>query len=346
MGKRMEKMAFGFGVVNLLGAIAMVEDIGAFLFFLVISFVCFVNCRKLLLKIFCGSVIKRKIRLTKTKLYLKKEVDLLVRKKKSLELFISDNDKYVNEIIDYGENAERLKKEISNLKMEKNVLSENINDLEIEKEKIITNNNQVLSFKEKKLKKKIRVLESQKENLEDFMKQEEIISRAINDKTELFDILSNKNENLKEQNENLKSEIALLERQVRPMKQKVSFVNTISLEYVDGLDGYGFEEFTSELLRCLGFDRCTTTQSSGDYGIDVVAEKDGVKYGIQCKNYTQAVGNKAIQEAYSGKDYYGCHVAIVFTNNYFTASAVNQAEKNGVVLWDRDKLREFIETLT
>lgn len=306
MKKRMEKMAFGFGMVNVLGAIAMVEDIGAFLFFLVISCVCFVNCRKLLLKILCGSVIKRKIRLTKTKLYLKKEVDLLVRKKKSLELFIADNDKYVNEIIDYGDKVEKLKK----------------------------------------IRQNVQVLESKKENLEDFMKQEEIISRAINDKTQLFDMLSNKNENLKEQNENLKSEIALLERQVRPMKQKVSFVNTISLEYVDGLDGYGFEEFTSELLRGLGFDRCTTTQSSGDYGIDVVAEKDGVKYGIQCKNYTQAVGNKAIQEAYSGKDYYGCHVAIVFTNNYFTPSAVNQAEKNGVVLWDRDKLREFIEALT
>ena len=55
-----------------------------------------------------------------------------------------------------------------------------------------------------------------KENLEDFMKQEEVISRAIRDKSELFDILSIKNENLKQQNENLKNEIQLLQNQMKP----------------------------------------------------------------------------------------------------------------------------------
>lgn len=51
------------------------------------------------------------------------------------------------------------------------------------------------------------------------------------------------------------------------------------------------------------------------------------------------------RQLYSGKNFYNCPVAIVLTNNYFTTGAINQAEKNGVVLWDRDKLKEFIETL-
>ena len=332
MKERKEKVVFGFGMFNLLGSVLLTDRIDAFLFFLIIAILCFINCRKLLVRIFCQSVIKRKIRLMREEKDLKKEVNLLIRKKNTLELFIADNDKYVNEIIDYGENVETLKKQI--------------NALETEKEKLITNNRQVLSLEERKLKESIQVLEDRKENLEDFMKQEEVIARAIHDKSELFDILSNKNEGLKEENRSLQSEIALLEKQIKPIRQKVNFSKTISLEYVDSLDGYEFEDFTRDLLRCLGFDECTRTQSTGDYGIDVIAKKDGVKYGIQCKNYKNEVGNKAIQEAYSGKNYYNCHVAIVLTNNYFTSNAIKQAERNGVVLWNRDKLKDFIETLT
>lgn len=328
MKGRKEEIIFCFGVFNLLSAILMLDEIDIFIFFLIISFLCFINCRKLLLKILCHSVVKRKIRLMREEKRLKQDVDLLIRKKTTLELFISDNDKYVNEIIDYGNNVEKLK--------------EQINVLQLEKKKITANN----YSREKELEQDILVLETRKENLEDFMKQEEVISRAINDKSELFDILSNKNEDLKQQNRELKDEVELLEKQLKPMKQRVNFAKTVSLEYVDGLDGFEFEDFTRDLLKCLGFEKCITTQSTGDYGIDVIAEKDGVKYGIQCKNYQNEVGNKAIQEAYSGKNYYSCHVAIVLTNNYFTSSAINQAEKNGVVLWNRDKLKEFIETLT
>lgn len=341
-----EKIIFGFGIFNLLGSVLLTDQLDAFLFFLIIAILCFMSCRKLLFKLLCGSVVKRKIELMKQELYLRKEVDLLIRKKNTLELFISDNDKYVNEIIDYDENVNKLKKQINELEKQKDVVSERvkkqINNLEIEKEKLLISS----SFQEKRLKQNIQVLKSRKENLEDFMKQEEVISRAIRDKSELFDILSIKNENLKQQNENLKNEIQLLQNQMKQTKQKVSFSQTISLEYIDNLDGFEFEDFTKDLLESLGFNNCRTTQSTGDYGIDVIAEKDGIMYGIQCKKYKNEVGNKAIQEAYSGKNYYNCHVAVVLTNNYFTSNAINQAEKNGVVLWDRDKLKEFTETLT
>ena len=87
------------------------------------------------------------------------------------------------------------------------------------------------------------------------------------------------------------------------------------------------------------------TKKTGDFGIDVMAEKNGVKYGFQCKNYSKAVGNKSVQEAYTGKNFYTCHVAIVVTNNYFTSGAMKQAEKSGVVLWDREKLNELIREI-
>ena len=75
----------------------------------------------------------------------------------------------------------------------------------------------------------------------------------------------------------------------------------------------------------------------------ILAEKEGIKYGIQCKCYASDIGNKAVQEAFAGKTYYNCHVAAVLTNRHFTKSAKELSEANKVLLWDREKLEEFIQ---
>ena len=116
--------------------------------------------------------------------------------------------------------------------------------------------------------------------------------------------------------------------------------NYINYDY---MDGHNFEYYCAELLRKNGFENVEVTKGSGDQGIDIIAYKDGIKYGIQCKCYASDIGNKAVQEAFSGKTFYNCHVAAVLTNRYFTASAKELAEKNGVLLWDRDKLNRMIE---
>ncbi len=108
-------------------------------------------------------------------------------------------------------------------------------------------------------------------------------------------------------------------------------------------DGYAFEEYTANLLKKLNYTNVSVTSSSNDYGIDVLAEKNGIKYAIQCKLYSQPVGNKAVQEAFSGKNFYNCHIAVVLTNNTFTENAKNLAKSNGVLLWDKDILQKMIE---
>lgn len=116
------------------------------------------------------------------------------------------------------------------------------------------------------------------------------------------------------------------------------------LSDIDSLpDGYAFEEYTAELLKKLGYINVSVTSSSNDYGIDVLAEKDNIKYAIQCKFYSQPVGNKAVQEAFSGKQYYNAHVAVVLTNNVFTENAKNLAKNTGVLLWDKDILQNMID---
>ena len=88
---------------------------------------------------------------------------------------------------------------------------------------------------------------------------------------------------------------------------------------MDLMEGHELEYFCADLLRRKGFIEVEVTKGSGDYGIDILAEKDGVTYAVQCKCYTAPIGVKAIQEAYAGsqcdgKDYGNPHVDAVINH--------------------------------
>ena len=112
---------------------------------------------------------------------------------------------------------------------------------------------------------------------------------------------------------------------------------------IDLMEGHDFEYYCAELLKKRGFQEVEVTKGSGDYGIDILAEKEGVTYAIQCKCYTAPVGVKAVQEAYAGRDYYDRMVGAVLTNQYFTQPAVEAAKKLKILLWDRGYLESMME---
>ena len=72
-------------------------------------------------------------------------------------------------------------------------------------------------------------------------------------------------------------------------------------EDFDLMEGHDFEYYCAEILRKNGFQEVEVTKGSGDYGIDILAQKDGVTYAIQCKCYTAPVGVNAVQEAFAGR---------------------------------------------
>ncbi len=109
------------------------------------------------------------------------------------------------------------------------------------------------------------------------------------------------------------------------------------------MEGRDFEHYCAELLRRRGFQEVEVTKGSGDYGIDILAEKDGVTYAVQCKRYAAPVGVKAVQEAYAGRDYYDRMVGAVLTNQYFTQPAVEAARRLKILLWDRGYLESMME---
>ena len=116
-------------------------------------------------------------------------------------------------------------------------------------------------------------------------------------------------------------------------------------KHYDSMDGGEFEQFCAELLRKNDYINVEVTSGSGDFGVDILAEKDGVTYAIQCKRSSSTVGNAAVQEIFSGREYYKCHVGVVMTNNYFTQSARSTAERTGIVLWDGDNLSRMVSFL-
>lgn len=129
----------------------------------------------------------------------------------------------------------------------------------------------------------------------------------------------------------------------KPQGHKKLQTNSASLARIDKMEGHDFEQFTANLLRKLGYERVEVTPGSGDQGVDVIAVKDGKRYAIQCKRYGQKLGNKPVQEVFAGKTIYGCSVAVVLTNNYFTDGAKEAAKATGVELWDRDTLRRMLD---
>lgn len=112
---------------------------------------------------------------------------------------------------------------------------------------------------------------------------------------------------------------------------------------LDEMEGHEFEYFCADLLEKKGFLEVEVTKGSGDYGVDILAEKDGVTYAVQCKCCAAPIGVGAIQEAYAGRDYYDRMVGAVMTNQYFTRPAVEAAKKLKILLWDRGYLDSMLE---
>lgn len=112
----------------------------------------------------------------------------------------------------------------------------------------------------------------------------------------------------------------------------------------NNMDGHNFEYFCAEILRKNGYQDVEVTPGSGDHGVDITALKEGIRYAVQCKRYSDGVGNKAIQEIYSGMNFYHCNVGIVMTNSYFTQSAIEEAKRNGIVLWDGQYLKQMVNS--
>lgn len=119
-----------------------------------------------------------------------------------------------------------------------------------------------------------------------------------------------------------------------------------NIDQVDRMGGEEFEHFVAQLCKKSGFIKVKVTSYEKDFGADVLGEKDGLKYAIQAKRYSNYVGIDGIYQILGGKEYYKADKAMLVTNAYTSRAAVELAGRSNVVIIDRPKLIDWILKVT
>jgi HJR/Mrr/RecB family endonuclease len=110
-------------------------------------------------------------------------------------------------------------------------------------------------------------------------------------------------------------------------------------------DGYQYERYCAFKLEELGWST-TVTKASGDQGVDIIARRAGVVVAIQCKFYTNSVGNKAVQEVVAGGIHIGANAAVVIASSRYTDSARELAQSTKVLLITHDDIPKLDKMLS
>ena len=119
------------------------------------------------------------------------------------------------------------------------------------------------------------------------------------------------------------------------------------LSHIDAFDltPLEYENYCAEFLRNEGW-VVTMTPATRDGGADFLAEKNGLRLVVQCKRYSQHVGNKAVQEAHSALGLYNGSSACVVAPMGFTKQAQTEALCHSVHLLHHLELPAFSDKLT
>jgi HJR/Mrr/RecB family endonuclease len=112
-----------------------------------------------------------------------------------------------------------------------------------------------------------------------------------------------------------------------------------SSEEIDTMSWKEFEMFVAKWLKHEGYNNVRITEHY-DLGVDIVAEKDGIKWGVQVKHYRNMVKIEAIRQVVVALKHYQCDKAMVVTNSFFSRPAKQLAASHGCILIDGDVFKE------
>jgi restriction system protein len=106
------------------------------------------------------------------------------------------------------------------------------------------------------------------------------------------------------------------------------------------MTGLEFEVYIAELLKQNGFHKIKLTERY-DFGVDIIAEKDDIRWGIQVKRHAGLVMASAVRQVVTALRHYGCDRSMVITNSTFSNVAERLAYANDCVLVDRKRLSKL-----
>jgi HJR/Mrr/RecB family endonuclease len=103
-----------------------------------------------------------------------------------------------------------------------------------------------------------------------------------------------------------------------------------------------FEEFVKELLQELDYEKVTLRGGSGDQGADILAEKDGQRFAIQCKQYKSKVGSPEVQRLLGAMQSTESQRGFLVTTSMFSLPAEKITREAPIDLIDGNTLIEWI----
>lgn len=104
-----------------------------------------------------------------------------------------------------------------------------------------------------------------------------------------------------------------------------------------------FEQRVALLLEDLGWRQVTMRGGSGDRGVDITAERDGLRFIIQCKRYTKPVGPNYVRDLVGALQIQQADRAILVATSAFTHQSQLEARGQRVELWDDRILLQRID---
>jgi restriction system protein len=126
--------------------------------------------------------------------------------------------------------------------------------------------------------------------------------------------------------------IKLIERSVSSIEIKQDI-----LDFSKVSTGLEYEQYCAQALREAGW-TTQLTKATGDQGTDIIGERAGKRIVVQCKFYSNPVGNKAVQEIAAARLHERADQAIVVSNALYTEAARQLAGTTGVILLHHDDL--------
>lgn len=106
---------------------------------------------------------------------------------------------------------------------------------------------------------------------------------------------------------------------------------------IDSMNWQEFEYYVADWLAKQGYTDVRLTEYY-DLGVDIVAKKDGITWGVQVKHYKNLVGIEAVRQVVVALKKYKCDRAMVVTNSTFSRPAIELARSQDCILVDGSRL--------
>jgi len=116
--------------------------------------------------------------------------------------------------------------------------------------------------------------------------------------------------------------------------------DNISANFLDVSTPLDYEKHCESAFSSLGW-KTSMTPRSGDQGADILLKYCDVIGVVQCKFYSQPVGNSAVQEVIAAREYYKASIGIVVSNAEYTVSARRLAGMANVTLLNHSEIADF-----